>query len=333
MKVLVTGGAGYIGSTICSALEEKGHLPIVLDTLVNGREEFICDRIFYKGDICDEQILKRIFNENTGIECVIHCAALIFVPESMEKPYEYYNENVAKSISFFNILNKLGCNNVIFSSSASIYDDIEGFMVKESSPKNPRSPYARTKFMIEMILEDYCKAYDMRGIALRYFNVIGADPRMRTGMYAKNPSHILGRLVKVASREEEKFYITGDKWPTRDGSGIRDYIHVWDVATAHVSAVERIGGLSEDNRFIAMNIGRGDGVTVKEFVKQFEKVIGQEINKEVTFARAGDVAGAYSNVELSKNVLGWQAELSIDDGIRHALEWDKVSVERLSYHE
>ncbi len=169
MKVFVTGGAGYIGSTICSALLDAGHTPIILDSLVTGREEFTHGQIFYKGDIADKALVQKIFEEHPEIYATIHCAALIVVPEFVENPYEYYRENVAKSLEFFNTLKNLGHGRVVFSSSASIYDMVPNYMVTEESPLKPSSPYARTKYMMEMILRDFCKAYQMEGIALRYF--------------------------------------------------------------------------------------------------------------------------------------------------------------------
>jgi len=239
MKVLVTGGAGYIGSTICNALKDHGHTPVILDSLVTGPEAFTRGHIFYQGDIGNEVFVQKIFSEHPDIFATIHCAALIVVPESVEKPYEYYHENVVKSMQFFYQISKLDYPRLVFSSSAAIYDVVPGFMVTEESPLKPTSPYARTKYMMEMVLQDFSAAYNLKGIALRYFNPIGADPQMRTGMHIEKPSHILGKLVDVALGNLPKFNITGTDWPTRDGTGIRDYIHVWDLALAHVKAVEK----------------------------------------------------------------------------------------------
>lgn len=329
MKVLVTGGAGYIGSTVCSALLDNGHQPVILDSLVTGRAEFVKDRIFYHGDIADSELLEKIFTEHPDIRHTIHFAALILVPESVVKPFEYYYENVAKSLLLFKNLNRLGCRNVIFSSSASIYDDVPGFMVTENSPLNPRSPYARTKYMMEMVLKDFCFAYRMHGIALRYFNPIGADPQMRSGIHARFPSHVLGKLVDVALGKEPFFKITGVNWDTRDGSGIRDYIHVWDLALAHVKALERFDAIFDSESegtspYQVINLGSGNGVTVKELVAAFEKVYGREINKVEAPPRDGDVAGAYANADRAAKLLGWKTTLSIEDGIASALKWGEI---------
>jgi UDP-glucose 4-epimerase len=326
MKVLVTGGAGYIGSTVVSALLDHGHQPVILDSLVTGRAEFVKERLFYRGDIADNAILEKIFTEHPEIKHCIHFAALIQVPESVEKPFEYYYENVAKSLLLFKNLRRLGCLNVIFSSSASIYDDVPGFMVTETAPLNPRSPYARTKYMMEMILKDFCVAYEMRGIALRYFNPIGADPQTRSGIHAQLPSHVLGKLVAVALGKEPVFKITGVDWDTRDGSGIRDYIHVWDLALAHLKALENFESVfaapqAQSLPYVVINLGSGRGVTVKELVAAFEKVYGQTINKMEAPPRDGDVAGAYANADRAAELLGWRTQLSIEDGIASALKW------------
>lgn len=334
MKFLITGGAGYIGSTIASALEEAGHTPVILDSLITGREEFTRGRIFYQGDIADKKIVTRAFTENPDIQATVHCAALIVVPESVSRPYDYYLDNVAKSLEFFNLLNKLGHGKVVFSSSASLYDVVPGFMVTEEAPLKPSSPYARTKYMMEMILKDFCSAYGMKGIALRYFNPIGADPKMRSGLYVKNPTHVLGKLVETAQGRLPVFQITGTDYTTRDGTGIRDYIHVWDLARAHVQALANFdnvfnrAGNPEEN-YLVINLGTGKGVTVRELVTAFEKVYGQTINKIETGPRPGDVAGSYCNADTAKRLLGWQAELSIEQGISDALKWDEKRAKML----
>jgi UDP-glucose 4-epimerase len=337
MKVLVTGGAGYIGRTVCSALKDAGHTPVILDSLVRGRIEFTKDQIFYKGDIADKALLKTIFEQHPDITHTIHFAALIVVPESVENPYEYYRENVGKSLELFKSLKELGCNNIVFSSSASIYDDVENFMVTESSPLRPRSPYARTKYMMEMVLQDFCSAYHMKGIALRYFNPIGADPQLRSGTHIQSPSHVLGKLVEAALNKDTVFKITGVNWPTRDGSGIRDYIHVWDLARAHVKAMENFEEAftksdSEHNSYVVINLGTGNGVTVKELVTAFEKVYGKEINKEEAPPRPGDVAGSYANADAAKKLIDWEAQLTIEDGIRDALRWEEVKASIINYN-
>jgi len=333
MKVLITGGAGYIGSTIASALEDTGHLPILLDSLVTGQEAFTKGRIFYQGDIADWGFVGSIFKEHPDLHSTIHCAALIVVPESVEQPYLYYRENVCKSLELFKNLEELGYPRVVFSSSASIYAAVEGFKVTEASPLKPTSPYARSKYMMEMVLEDLSRASRLRGISLRYFNPIGSDPKYRSGIHVREPSHVLGKLVDTALGKLPGFEITGVEWPTRDGSGIRDYIHVWDLAMAHVRAVEQFDQVmaKTGQTYNVINLGTGNGVTVKELVAAFERVYGQTIHKREAPPRPGDVAGAYANADKALKLLGWKADHSIDEGIRSALEWGKRRKTILGY--
>ena len=274
-------------------------------------------------------MVRRVFSDHPDIFATIHCAALIVVPESVTRPYEYYKENVVKSMEFFRLLSELGHNRVVFSSSAALYDVVPGFMVTEESPLRPNSPYSRTKYMMEMILSDFCSAYNLKGIALRYFNPIGADPKMRTGLHIQFPTHLIGKLVEVALGREPVFYLTGVDWPTRDGSGIRDYLHVWDLARAHLNAVERFDSVIEAEASVGtpysvINLGTGKGVTVKEFIAAFEKVYGQKIPVSIRPARPGDVAGAFANADKAARLLGWKAELSIEQGIADALRWGQV---------
>lgn len=333
MKVLITGGAGYIGSTIAHALLDTGHTPVLLDSLITGPRVFTEDKIFYEGDIADRALLERIFHEHPDIHSTIHCAALIVVPESVEQPYLYYRENVCKSLELFKNLEELGYPRVVFSSSASIYDAVPGFKVTETSPLKPSSPYARTKYMMEMVLEDLSKATRLSGIALRYFNPIGADPKLRSGIHVREPSHVLGKMVDVALGKLPEFTITGVNWPTRDGSGIRDYIHVWDLAMAHVKAVEQFDRVIEKvgSPYVVINLGTGHGVTVKELVAAFERVYGRPIPKREAPPRPGDVAGAYANADRALELLGWKAEHSIDQGIASALAWGNKRKEILGY--
>ena len=336
MKYLITGGAGYIGSTICSALEDSGHTPIILDSLVTGRAEFTKNRIFYQADIANNEVIETIFHEHPDIRATIHCAAIIVIPESVSEPYDYYHENVCKSLHLFRNLNRVGAKRVVFSSSASIYDIVPDFMVNENSPLNPTNPYARTKVMMEWVLQDFCRAYDMQGIALRYFNPIGADPQMRSGIHVQSPSHIVGKLVETALGNQAFFQITGTDYGTRDGTGIRDYIHVWDLARAHVKAVTDFDGVykragNPAGNYLVINLGTGQGVTVRELVTAFEKVWGKAINKQDAPARPGDVAGAYANADRAEAWLKWKAELSIEKGIADALKWGEVRQKLLKW--
>ena len=340
MKVLVTGGAGYIGSTIASALEDTGHTPILLDSLTRGRAEFVQGRAFYEGDISDAALLERIFKGHPEIQACIHCAALILVPESVAQPYLYYTENVAKSLELFKNLNALGCNRVVFSSSASIYEISDGSQVTENSRVKAQSPYARTKQIMEMVLEDFSKAYGLNAIVLRYFNPIGADPKMRSGMQIKAVSHIVPKLVEVAMGREAVFKVHGTEYPTRDGTAVRDYLHIWDLAMAHVKAVEEFDNALEKHRantgdsslgFLIINLGTGKGVTVRELVAAFERVYGKPVPTEDHLPRPGDVAGVYANPDRALELIGWKVEHTIDEGIATSLEWGKRRKDMLGY--
>ena len=333
MKVLVTGGAGYIGSITAKALEEAGHTPVILDSLLTGPRVFVKDRIFYEGDIADRDLLARVVAEHPDIDCTIHMAARIIVPESVEKPYEYYRDNVAKSLEMFDQLTRLGKPRVVFSSSASLYAMKEGFEVTEEDPLDPPSPYARTKGMMETVLRDISAATDLRAVILRYFNPIGSDPDLESGIYVREPSHVLGQLVMAAQGLKDSFTITGTDLPTRDGTGIRDYIHVWDLAKAHVQAVERfddvLAKVGEPSTII--NVGTGSGVTVRELVAAFERVFGQSVPVKEAPPRPGDAVGAFANVDKARDVLGWTAELSLEDAIASAHAWGRKRKEILGY--
>jgi UDP-glucose 4-epimerase len=333
MKILVTGGAGYIGSTTAKALEAAGHVPIVLDSLLTGPQVFVGDRIFYEGDIGDRELVRRIVEEHPDLDATIHMAARIVVPESVVKPYEYYRDNVAKSLELFDQLEQLGKPRVVFSSSGSLYAITDSFEVTEDDPLAPTSPYARTKWMIEHVLEDMAAATDLRAIMLRYFNPIGSDPDLETGIYAKEPSHVLGQLVMAARGQRDGFTITGTDHPTRDGTGMRDYLHVWDLAKAHVRAVERFDDVlaTADAPSVVINVGRGEGVTVRELISAFERVTGRPLPVTEAPPRPGDAVGAYANVDRSRELLQWETELSLDEAIASALAWADKRHEVLGY--
>jgi UDP-glucose 4-epimerase len=333
MKILVTGGAGYIGSTTAKALEEAGHTPVILDSLLTGPLAFARDRIFYEGDISDRALVARVVDEHPDIDATIHMAARIVVPESVEKPYEYYRDNVAKSLELFDTLVGLGKPRILFSSSASLYAVKDDFEVTEDDRLEPTSPYARTKWMIEHVLKDMAVATDLRAIILRYFNPIGSDPDLESGIYAKEPSHVLGQLVMAARGQKDSFTVTGTDLPTRDGTGIRDYIHVWDLARAHVRAIERFDQVLEaaGRPSVTLNVGRGDGVTVRELVAAFERVFGHQVPLTEAPPRPGDAVGAFANVDRATDLLDWQAELSIDEAIASALAWADKRQEVLGY--
>lgn len=326
MKVLIAGGAGFIGSTVASACIDDGLEPVILDNLSTGRIEFTRGRIFYRGDIADGALVDRIFADHPDIAAVVHAAALIVVPESVAEPLRYYRENVAKSIEFIEHVLRNGCERYLFSSSAAIYRPGADFAVDETSPIEPLSPYARSKAVMEMVLQDTAAATRLRAVSLRYFNPIGADPKMRTGLQNPRPTHLLGKLISAATSGEE-FCITGVDWPTRDGSGIRDYIHVWDLARAHVAALRRFDDIlprQGDRSYEVINLGTGVGTTVREFLAAFRAVVDRPLRVRETDRRPGDTAGAYSRSDRAQQLLDWKPELTLEEGIRHSLRWAEV---------
>lgn len=321
MKVLITGGAGYIGSTVATACIEAGIDVVVLDDLSTGLREFCEGRDLYVGDIADSALVQKLLGDHPDIDAVIHCAARIVVPESVADPLGYYDANVGKTILLLQQLRDAGIPRVVFSSSASVYAGETGDGVDESGRLAPASPYATTKAMVEQILDDAATAGEFRAIALRYFNPIGADPRLRTGLQNPTPSHALGKIMQ-ARASGEPFTITGTDWATRDGSGLRDYIHVWDLALAHVAAVQRFDEVATtDAPYQVINLGTGDGVTVRELVAAFEQVTGEPLPVVEVGRRPGDQAGAFAIVGRAAEVLDWRAERSVQDGVRDALAW------------
>ena len=327
-KVLVTGGAGYIGSTVASACLDAGMTPVVLDDFSTGRLEFVADRLFFAGDIADGSLLRRIFTTHPDISTVIHCAARIVVPESMGDPLGYYRHNVGKTLEFLAHLDDAGCRNIVFSSSASIYAPSNTLEVDEQSSYGPTSPYARTKLMLEQVLADLV-AVDFRSVSLRYFNPIGADPQLRTGLQHPEPTHALGKIL-TADRTGRPFTITGTDWQTRDGTGIRDYVHVWDLALAHVAAVRRFDQVAaEHGGNVAINLGTGSGTTVRELVRAFERVTGRTLPVVETERRPGDAAGAFTRSRRALDLLEWTPDRSIEEGIADSLRWAAVTAERL----
>jgi UDP-glucose 4-epimerase len=326
MKVLIAGGAGYIGSTVGSACADAGITPVILDSLVTGRREFTVGREFYFGDIADGPLVDRIFAEHPDIDAVIHAAALIVVLDSVADPVGYYRANVAKSLDFVAHLLRNGCGRLIFSSSASIYQIAADLTVDEDSPIGPQSPYARTKAVCETMFADIAAAQPIRVLSLRYFNPIGADPKLRTGSQLKRPTHALGQLIQ-AYQDGVPFTITGTDWPTRDGSGLRDYIHVWDLAAAHVAALTRFDALP--GRAPVINVGTGAGTTVRELLATFNRVASHPVQARPAARRPGDTAGAYTRIGRAQHLLGWRPQYDVAEGIRHSLEWAAVRDEIL----
>lgn len=321
MRILITGGAGYIGSTIGSAALDAGHEVVVVDDLSQGRAEFCADREFIRGDIGDRALMGRVFDERR-IDAVVHCAAHIVVPESVAEPLRYYENNVGKTLDLLEVMAAHGVHDIVFSSSASVYaDPTDGFAVTEDDPTTADCPYAWTKLMMEQVLRDVSAASALRPVILRYFNPLGADPALRSGQQRPHPTNVLGKMLD-AWAEGGTFTITGCDWDTPDGTGIRDYIHVWDLAQAHVAALEKLPRLVDDEHpHRVINIGTGRPMSVRELAEAFQQATGTPLNIVEGPPRPGDVIGAYARTDRAAELLGWHARLSVADGIRDALAW------------
>jgi UDP-glucose 4-epimerase len=333
MKVLVTGGAGYIGSTTAKALEMAGHVPVLLDSLVTGPRAFVRDRIFYEGDIADRELVRRVLREHPDIGCTVHMAARVVVPESVTQPLIYYRDNVGKSIALAEELARAGHRRVLFSSSASVYDSVAGFEVDEHAPLRPASPYARSKHMVEQLLQDAADAGQLSAMVLRYFNPIGSDPMLESGVHSRDATHVLGQIIMAALGQREAFTVTGTDFPTRDGTGIRDYVHVWDIAEAHVRAVTEFDAAlaASGARSTVINLGTGRGVTVRELLAIVEDSLGRPVPTIEGPPRPGDTTGSFANVDKARDVLGWTSRLSVADGVASALAWARHRRDVLGY--
>jgi UDP-glucose 4-epimerase len=329
VKVLIAGGAGFIGSTVASACLDSGITPVIVDNLSTGRVEFVRDRIFYQGDVSDGPLIDKIFGEHADIAAVVHLTEVIVVPDSVANPLRYYRENVARTVEFVDHVVRNGCSRLLFSSSAAIYAPAEDMSVDEASALDPQSPCARTKMVVEQLLADCTAAYQLKVLSLRYFNPIGADPQLRTGLQLPRPTHLLGKLLTAVENDEE-FLLTGVDWPTRDGSAVRDFIHVWDLAAAHVAALRRFDEVvTPAAPYQVINIATGSGTTVKEFVAAFREASDKPLRVRETVPRPGDNTGCYSRSVRARELLGWQTQFSVSDGIRDSIRWAAIRRDRL----
>ena len=328
MKVLVTGGAGYIGSHTCVELLTSGHEVVVVDNLDNSSEVAI-ERIqeitgkpvsFYQLDIREQQGLEAIF-EKEKVDAVIHFAGLKAVGESVAKPIEYYQNNISGTLTLVDVMRKHNVKNIIFSSSSTVYGEPETMPITEQCPKGVcTNPYGWTKWMLEQILMDVQKADpEWNVLLLRYFNPIGAHESGRIGEDPKGiPNNLLPYVAQVAVGKLEKLGVFGDDYDTPDGTGVRDYIHVVDLAKGHVAALAKI---DEKCGCKVYNLGTGKGYSVLEVVHAFEKACGHEIPYEIKPRRAGDIAMCYAQCDLAKEELGWQAQYDIDDMCQSSWKW------------
>lgn len=331
MQILVTGGTGYIGSHTCVELLNNGYEVIILDNLSNSKID-VLDKIFkitgkkpafYEGDMIDSKLLEKIFEENK-IDAVIDFAAFKAVGESVSKPIEYYKNNVATVLELISTMQKFNCKKLVFSSSATVYGEPEFIpLTEEARTGGTTNPYGTSKLMVEQILKDLYKSDNEWDIAiLRYFNPIGAHESGLIGEQPNGiPANLMPYITKVAKGELECLSVFGDDYDTPDGTGIRDYIHVVDLAVGHIKALEKLQ--KEQKGLFIYNLGTGKGYSVLEMVKTFEEVNNLKINYRIAPRRAGDIAKCYSNPQKAKEEIGFVAKKTLEDMCKDAWNFEK----------
>lgn len=318
MAVLVTGGAGYIGSHVVRLLLKKGYEVIILDNLSRGHKASLPPNvIFEEVDLLDKEKVSEVIQKH-NIESVIHFAALAYVGESVEDPEIYYRNNVSGSFNLINALKEKGVKNFVFSSTCSLYGNPLTIPISEEETTKPINPYAKTKLMIEQILADYETAYGMKYVALRYFNAAGASVSGEIGESHFPEPHLIPLVLFTALGKRESISVYGDDYLTPDGTCIRDYIHVEDLADAHVKALEYI---NSGNSSQIINLGTGDGNSVKEVISVAEEVTGKKIKLVIAPRRAGDPAVLVADNKKAKEVLGWNPKFNLKDIVQTAWRW------------
>ena len=327
MAILVTGGAGYIGSHTCIELLNEGYEVVVVDNLSNSSEESLNrvkkitgkDLTFYEADILDAEALDEIFSKE-DIEAVIHFAGLKAVGESVEKPLAYYHNNISGTVVLCEIMKKHNVKDIIFSSSATVYGDPATVPITEDFPLSVTNPYGRTKLMLEKIFKDiYVSDNDWNIVLLRYFNPIGAHKSGTIGEDPKGiPNNLVPYITQVAIGKLDYLSVFGDDYDTPDGTGVRDYIHVVDLAIGHVASIKK---LKDKPGVIEYNLGTGKGYSVLDVLKGFEKVVGKEIKYKIKPRRAGDIAECYADPAKAKNELGWEAKRGIEEMCEDSWRW------------
>ena len=323
MAVLVTGGAGFIGSHTCVELLGAGEEVVIIDNFSNSKPQ-VLDKIreitgkdfkFYEVDLLDEEGVKKVFDENPDIDSVIHFAALKAVGESVQKPLEYYHNNLTGTIILCKQMREHNVKKIVFSSSATVYGSPASLPIREDFPLSTTNPYGSTKLMIEMILKDLCVPDKEWSVALlRYFNPIGAHPSGLIGEEPDGiPNNLLPYVARVACGELECLSVYGNDYDTPDGTGVRDYIHVVDLAKGHLCAINWVRNNKGADAF---NLGTGQGYSVLQIVQAFEKYSGRKVNYKIAPRRAGDIAACYADPSKAKEVLGWEAHLGIEEMCR-----------------
>ena len=320
MAILITGGAGYIGSHTVKYFTEKNEEIIVVDNLQSGHEEAVNIGSFYVIDIRDKEKLDKVF-KNHNIEAVIHFAANSLVGESMDKPYEYYHNNVYGMMCLLDVMRENKVEKIVFSSTAATYGEPKNIPILEEDKTEPTNTYGETKLAMEKMMKWFDHAYGIKYVSLRYFNAAGAHESGMIGEAHNPETHLIPLILQVPLGKREKIYIFGDDYPTKDGTCIRDYIHVMDLASAHYLALEY---LREGNDSDIFNLGSGTGYSVKEVIETARKVTGHVISAEVKGRRSGDPAVLVASSEKAKKVLGWKPEYdSLEKIIADAWKWHR----------
>ncbi|WP_066223840.1 UDP-glucose 4-epimerase GalE [Formosa haliotis] len=333
-KILVTGGLGFIGSHTVVELQNKGYEVIIIDNLSNSSRDVLQgitgitgkEPIFVELDLRDKKGVQDFFNAHSDIKGVIHFAASKAVGESVGNPLLYYENNINTLVYVLQELDKLEHANFIFSSSCTVYGQADELPITESAPVKPaESPYGNTKQIGEEIIKDSCKVIpNLNAIALRYFNPIGAHETALIGELPIGvPQNLVPFITQTAVGLREQLSVFGDDYPTADGTCIRDYIHVVDLAKAHVIALKRLLEDKNDSNFEVFNLGTGTGSSVLEVINAFERVSGEKLNYKIAPRREGDVIAAYANTEKANDVLGWKSELTLDDAMKSAWKWEQ----------
>lgn len=327
LNVLVTGGAGYIGSHAVLALADNGHKPVVIDNLVTGFRWAVADDVpFYEGDIADPELVTRIIAEQ-NIDAIMHFAGSIIVPESVENPLKYYHNNTAKSRALIDAAVSNGVRHMIFSSTAATYGMPETSPIPENSPTLPINPYGTSKLMTEMMLRDVAAAHDFNYCALRYFNVAGADPEGRSGQSTIGATHLIKIAVEAVLGKRDSVSVFGTDYATDDGTGVRDYIHVSDLATAHVIALEALVADPQTNH--TLNCGYGHGYSVMQVLDAVDRVTNNKLVRKMEPRRAGDPDTLVADNREIKARFGWQPRHDdLDTIVKDALAWERKLGER-----
>lgn len=320
-KILVAGGAGYIGSHACKNLFQNGYEPVVLDNLVYGHPWALKWGKFYQGNIADKNLVEKIVSEN-NIESVIHFAAYAYVGESVSYPQKYYENNLENGIRFLDQLVKSGVKNLVFSSTCATYGIPSVTPITEETPQNPINPYGKTKHMFEQILGDYRTAYGLNAIALRYFNAAGADNELEIGEDHQPETHLIPLAIRAAYDPDFQLTVYGTDYPTKDGTCIRDYIHVSDLADAHRLAIQKLERQTAAGYFDFFNLGTGNGFSVKEIITAIEEVSNKKVKIQYGARRPGDPPILVASNSKARSELGWQDKHSALQNIIHtACQW------------